>query len=63
MIVNIKLFDNDERSLTYYIRIGKKMWIVGDSKGYNSFYHDGELIDRTNTNICLYSLLFLQVNN
>lgn len=27
------------------------MWIVGDSKGYNSFYHDGELIDRTNTNI------------
>lgn len=63
MIVNIKLFDNDERSLTYYIRIGKKMWIVGDSKGYNSFYHDGSLLIALIQTFGLYSLLFLQVNN
>ncbi|OMJ71877.1 hypothetical protein SteCoe_29791 [Stentor coeruleus] len=54
MIADVKLFNTEDvvpRSLTHYIRVGKKMWIVGDSKGdITVFNHDGELIDRTNTN-------------
>ncbi|OMJ82852.1 hypothetical protein SteCoe_16319 [Stentor coeruleus] len=55
IITEKKLFDTDEVipcSLNYYVRVGKKMWIIGDSKGgITVFSHDGEFIDRVNTNI------------
>ncbi|OMJ94011.1 hypothetical protein SteCoe_2929 [Stentor coeruleus] len=52
MITKIKLFDDENIvpcSLVYYVRVGRRMWVVGDSKsGISIFNHDGELIDRTN---------------